>query len=84
MKRAAVRLSLALALVLGATTFPGSQVEAIYDLCFGCGSVVIPDPTGGPGWPDQTCLADFGTAPLCIEVRGTGGRCLLVNEGDCN
>lgn len=84
MRKAVLRIVLGATLVLGLFSMPSPPLDAIYNPCFRCGAVVIPDPTGGPGWEDETCLATVGTAMGCIETWPAGGGCMLVNEGDCD
>jgi hypothetical protein len=83
MKKTTVRWILATVLVAAVVLVSLLPANAIYNACFTCAHVEIPDPTGG-SFSDDFCLYDAGNALACVETWGAGGGCILINEGDCN
>ncbi len=69
------------ALVIAAAIFAASPAQAIYQACWGCYPVTIPDPTGGSGHVTNVCLFDGGSATGCQEWGRTG--CVEWFPGQC-
>ncbi len=79
-RRPRVSLPIFLALFLGLASEP---TAAIYNSCFSCAAVTIPDLTGGY-FLDVVCLYDFGSAEDCFEWGNRYGQgCTLVGVGEC-